>query len=243
MKAAHLIVLFIVCMGISDQFVILRLKHNNDPKAKLRAYWLILSWLWLATIAASWITGPRALWFAHLQATEARWLPASVYIWMIAGISLTALFVPLILILRKPSMAAQIARALQKVRFFLPATPRERFWWAMLSITAGVCEETLFRSFLLQYLHARPWHLRLGLTIAIACVLFALGHLYQGIIPAIGTGVLALLFFILFLGSGSLLIPILLHALTDLRVLLLLWLAEAYVPRTASAEGINLSQE
>ena len=231
MKATHLLVLFMVFMAIGDQFFILRLKLTHAPKARLHAYWLILSWLWLATIAAAWITGRQALWYASLNPGEARWLPGSVVAGLIAVIALTALLLPVVLVMRKPSAAPKLARALDKLRFFLPATPRERLWWALLSITAGICEETLFRSFLLQYLRADPWRLGLTGAIALACLLFALGHLYQGIAAAIGTGLLAVLFFVLFLGSGSLLIPMLLHALADLRVLLFLRLADAHPPK------------
>jgi membrane protease YdiL (CAAX protease family) len=227
MKATHLLVLFMLFMAIGDQVFILRLKLPHGPKARLHAYWLILSWLWLATIAAVWITGPRALWYASLNPGEGRWLPGSVVAGLIAVISLIALFLPVVFVMRKPSAAPKLARALDKLRFFLPTTPRERFWWALLSITAGICEETLFRSFLLQYLRADPWRLGLTGAIAVACLLFALGHLYQGIAAAIGTGLLAVLFFILFLGSGTLLIPMLLHALADLRVLLFLRLADS----------------
>jgi hypothetical protein len=119
MKAAHLLVFFVVLMGISGQLVILRLKHTNDPKARLRAYWLILSWLWLATITAGWVTGPRDLWYVHLKAGEATWLPGPVQFWLIVGISLTALFVPLVLVLRRPPTASKVARY-RKVTFLPP---------------------------------------------------------------------------------------------------------------------------
>jgi membrane protease YdiL (CAAX protease family) len=231
MKASHLLVFFILLMGVGDQVFILRLKLTHGPKARLHAYWLILSWLWLATIAAAWIIGPRAVWYASLNPGEGKWLPGSLVAGLIAFLSLAVLLTPVVVVARKPSAAFKLANALDRLRFFLPATPRERFWWALLSITAGICEETLFRSFLLQYLRADPWRLGLAGAVAVASLLFALGHLYQGIAAAIGTGLLAVLFFILFLGSGSLLIPMLLHALADLRVLLLLRLADAQPPK------------
>lgn len=231
MKTTHLLVLLILCMGIWEQFVILRLKHTHNPKARLHSYWLILCWLWLATIAAFWVMGPQAIWYAPLSPGEAKWLPGSFLIWLIAVISLFALLVPVAVAAHRPSAAVKLVRALDKLRFFLPATPRERFWWALLSITAGICEEALFRSFLLQYLRAAPWRLGLGGAITVACVLFALGHLYQGVGAAVSIGVLAVLFFVLFLGSGTLLIPIFLHALADLRVLFFLRLAGAAQPQ------------
>jgi membrane protease YdiL (CAAX protease family) len=231
MKASHLLVFFILLMGIGDQVFILRLKLPHGPKARLHAYLLILSWLWLATIAAAWITGPRALWYAHLHPGEGKWVPGSLGAGLVAVISLAAMLAPVVFAARKPSAAPKLSLAVDKLRFVLPATPHERFWWALLSIAAGICEECLFRSFLLHYLRANPWQLGLGGAIAVACLLFALGHLYQGVVAATGTGLLAFLFFLLFLGSGSLLIPIVLHALADLRVLLFLRLADSRPPK------------
>jgi len=227
MKASHLLVFFIFLMGMCDQVLALRLKLPHGPKARLHIYWLILSWLWLATIAAVCITGPRALWYARLSPEEGKWVPGGLATGLIAVISLAAMLAPVAFAARKPSAAFKLSLAVDKLRFALPANAREHFWWALLSITAGICEECLFRSFLFQYFRSAPWQLGFGTAMAIACVLFGLGHLYQGVVAATGTGVLAFLFFLLFLGSGSLLIPILLHALADLRVLLFLRLADA----------------
>ncbi len=225
-KAAHLLVAFLIVFNILDQRAIGRLKKTTDPRARIRVYRFIFSWLWAATIAAAWLMGPQELFWAHRDRLSVSWLPGPVTAGIVAIAAFLALVGPLILLQRKPGAAANLSRALDKLRFFLPHTPEERRWWVLLSITAGVCEESLFRSFLLQYLHNDPWRLDLGLAIFIACVFFALGHLYQGPIAAIGTGVLAVLFFVLFLGSGNLLLPMFLHAITDLRALFLLRLAE-----------------
>jgi uncharacterized protein len=232
MKASHLLVFFILLMGMCDQVLALRLKLSHGPKARLHIYWLILSWLWLATIAAVCIMGPRALWYARLTPEEGKWVPGSLATGLIAVTSLAAMLAPVAFAARNPSAAFKLSLAVDKLRFALPASRRERFWWVLLSITAGICEECLFRSFLLHYLRANPWQLGLGGAVAIACLLFALGHLYQGVGAATGTGVLAFLFFLLFLGSGSLLIPMVLHAMADLRVLLFLRVAEAQSPES-----------
>lgn len=64
-------------------------------------------------------------------------------------------------------------RQLERLRFFLPSSSLERRWFAALSITAGFCEELLFRGFLLRYLHTSPLHLGLvWATLAAALVLW-----------------------------------------------------------------------
>jgi membrane protease YdiL (CAAX protease family) len=99
------------------------------------------------------------------------------------------------------------------LEIILPAKESElqRFTW--LSLTAGIVEETLWRGYLFWYLlHYMPlWSAALISTLA-----FGLAHAYQGIgnvpkIIAVGA-----VFAILYMLSGSIWLPILLHALVDL---------------------------
>jgi membrane protease YdiL (CAAX protease family) len=85
-----------------------------------------------------------------------------------------------------------------------------------------VCEEIIFRGFLLRYLHTAPWHLTLIWAIALSSAIFGLQHLYQGIAGVLQTTVMGVLFCLIFLITGNLAVPILLHTVMDLRVLLLL---------------------
>ncbi len=106
--------------------------------------------------------------------------------------------------------------------WFFPVTWTERRWFSFVCVTAGICEEVLFRGFLLHYLNAGPWALNLTLALVLAGVIFGLQHLYQGPAGAASTAVMALLFSLLFLLTGNLMLPIILHAVTDLRLLVLL---------------------
>jgi membrane protease YdiL (CAAX protease family) len=92
----------------------------------------------------------------------------------------------------------------------------------LVGITAGVCEEILFRGFLLRYLHTYPWQLNLTLALLLSAIIFGAQHLYQGAKGVASTTVAGVFFGLLFLLSGSLLLPILLHALMDLRLLVIL---------------------
>jgi uncharacterized protein len=98
----------------------------------------------------------------------------------------------------------------------LPGTMRERLLWAAVAISAGVCEEIVFRGWLLSTLHGT---LRLNGTalVLVAAVLFGLAHSYQGIAGMVLTALAGILFCGLYVVTGSLLVPILLHILIDLR--------------------------
>jgi membrane protease YdiL (CAAX protease family) len=113
---------------------------------------------------------------------------------------------------------------MQKVSYsyLFPATLIERRWWVLVGITAGLCEEILFRGFLLYYLRTSPWQLHLTLALLLSSAIFGLQHLYQGAQGVAATFVLGALFGLFFILTGNLVFPILLHAATDLRLLVML---------------------
>jgi len=55
----------------------------------------------------------------------------------------------------------------------------------------------------------------------IAAVLFGIGHVYQKLPGVLGTGVMGLAFGFLYFFTGSLLMPMIVHALFDMRLLLI----------------------
>lgn len=112
--------------------------------------------------------------------------------------------------------------ALKRLGFFLPATTDERRWFAVVSITAGICEEVLYRGFLIRYFCAGPWHVRVTLAIVISSAAFGLAHTYQGLGGIVSSGCLGAIMAMIFFITGSLWLPILLHAFIDLNMLLLL---------------------
>jgi uncharacterized protein len=114
------------------------------------------------------------------------------------------------------------AEALKSFEYFFPATRTERHWWVLVCITAGFCEETLFRGFMLHYLHVFPWTLNLTLALLISSVIFGSNHLYQGAGGVAGSAIVGFLFGLLFLLTGNLLLPIIFHGVIDLRMLAIL---------------------
>lgn len=97
----------------------------------------------------------------------------------------------------------------------VPATMQERILWAGVAISAGICEEIVFRGWLLATLHT------LGLSgtalLVVGAVAFGLAHSYQGITGMVVTGLAGAFFCGLYIVTGSLLVPILLHAAVDIR--------------------------
>ncbi len=108
------------------------------------------------------------------------------------------------------------ARVMEQVAHLLPMMPRDRRELRLfdgLSMTAGFCEEIAYRGFLLWYLGA--W-LSTWSAVVIAALAFGVVHLYEGPSNAARVAAAALVAAALYLLSGSLWIPMALHAVFDM---------------------------
>jgi membrane protease YdiL (CAAX protease family) len=107
-------------------------------------------------------------------------------------------------------------KVLPDFRDLIPVSARERWLFAAVAISAGICEETVFRGWLLETLHG-VIGLKGGMMVLAAAAIFGLGHHYQGIAGVIVTSLLGLVLCGLYVGTGTLLVPMALHVLIDLR--------------------------
>jgi uncharacterized protein len=221
--AKHLIALFlIVAVPIWDHFEMKRLKASTDPRVKIRSYKRTIVWLWFFSLLGCIVFGWRALLTIHREAGEASWLPGSGFVIGFTGAAVIALFVPIIVMMRSETSRARVTKSLERLNFILPGTAEERHWFVLVAITAGVCEEILYRGFLIQYFRGLPVHVGMTEALILSACVFGIAHLYQGIIGIVQTAILGALFAVLFLATGSLVLPMILHAAIDLRILLIL---------------------
>jgi len=124
--------------------------------------------------------------------------------------------------LRLRPKAAKIRKQLQdSVGALLPDSRQERLWWGMVSVGAGISEELVFRGFLLYYFTAYVPQMNTPEKVLLASLVFGLAHIYQGWRGAISAGILGLVFAGLYVMTGSLLLPIVIHAAVDSRALLI----------------------
>lgn len=111
----------------------------------------------------------------------------------------------------------EVKRQLHGASAFLPRTAREarRFRW--LALSAGVCEELAYRGYLVggymvTLLGIDPW-----LAAVLGALVFGACHGYQGMAGVAKTAIAGLLAGLLFVASGSLLWPMILHTVVDLQ--------------------------
>ena len=100
--------------------------------------------------------------------------------------------------------------------YLLPHSGVERWLFAAVAVSAGICEEVVFRAWLLTTLHG-SLHLNGWVLVLAGAVVFGVLHLYQGFLGFISTMALALVLSGLYVGTGTLLVPIVIHVLVDLR--------------------------
>lgn len=105
--------------------------------------------------------------------------------------------------------------------WYLPDTPPERAVWVLAALTAGVCEETLFRGFALTEIRRRTGSVVLAVLVSTAA--FVLIHgLGQPAADLARRAAVGLLFAGLFLWRDDLRGPVFIHFLVDVAVLYLL---------------------
>lgn len=220
-----LIVLFlVVAFPIWDRRETARLKAGTDPRARLHAYWKTIGWQ-LAVAAILWATVPIATLFTAPDAGKlaAAIDPAAVYP-VLVGLAMGALVPVIVLRLKSRAKDGKPAppNPLDSIAFVLPHTRGERWWFATMCIAVGICEEIIFRGFLIRYFHALPFGLGVVGAVLLSAAVFGLDHGYQGWKGMLGTFGLALMMTALFFVTRSLWVPIAVHTLIDLRVLLML---------------------
>lgn len=191
--------------------------RDRDPTAYRRMFTLWSAELWaLAAVALLIVAVEPALDVAGIGLVVKE--PLDGALGMIVGFLVAG--TAGVLVLRRLAAKGRSLPAQQTVHHLLPRTAAERWYAAGLSVTAGITEEIVYRGLLIAVGMGA-----LGLSKEAAAfgalAVFVAGHLYQGwrgmlVVTLLGFGLT-----VLYLRTGSLLLPILLHALIDLRGLVL----------------------
>ncbi len=115
---------------------------------------------------------------------------------------------------RDPEALERTLHKLGHIERMLPRTPSERRSFRAVALTAGICEELLYRGYLLWYLVR--W-LDVVPAVALSSLIFGIGHSYQGVKGIVTTGLVGVLMAAIYLISGSLWPAMAVHALIDMH--------------------------
>jgi membrane protease YdiL (CAAX protease family) len=113
-----------------------------------------------------------------------------------------------------PAKVARLRARFENISLLVPVTPAEERAWLLVALTAGVCEEVLYRGFVGFYLGR--W-MPLPAVALVGSLVFGVAHLYQGPNNALRTAAVGAIHWALYLATGSILPGMALHAALDVR--------------------------
>ena len=200
-----------------DHFVLWRefLRRSETDPARARIWiwsaWTIMLWTLVAAGIALWIVEERNWASLWLVLPEGWWLVGAIVL-VLAVLALYTRSVSKVSHLT-PERRTALQSRFGDLDVLLPHTRTELIWFIVLSLSAGFCEEFIFRGYLI-------WVLQPSLTLwgaaAFSVVLFAMAHAYQGSKGIMRTGTVGLLLTAVVLIFGSLLPAIIIHAVMDI---------------------------
>ena len=153
--------------------------------------------------------------------------------WGLAGV-LVGMVLATLAVLRQRRQALADDDALAKLRERMaslePMLPHDREDLGLfyrLSLTAGICEEILYRGYVIWYLS--HW-VSIVPAAGLASLVFGFGHAYQGVRGMITTAIVGAFFSAVYLLTGSLYAGMIMHALMDAHSGHLMWAAYDRAP-------------
>jgi membrane protease YdiL (CAAX protease family) len=114
----------------------------------------------------------------------------------------------------------RLSKVLHRAGPLAPCSGAERALFVLVALTAGFCEELLYRGWLWRFFRDLTGHL--WIAVVLSAVAFGFAHAYQGRTGIISTGIVGLLFSVPVLLTNSLVPVQVIHAGIDLTNGLLL---------------------
>jgi len=188
----HTVVLLAVIAAWSTwgYFGAVRMRAAQNPH-RAAVYFLTILWEWSVVAYIAW--GAKRHGSSLRELIGGKWDDSKAFlkdVAIAAGFWLIA-----IVVLFAAALALHATKAGQNVRFMLPQNHLEIFLWILTSITAGICEEIIFRGYFQKQFSAWTGNIPAGVLLSAAA--FGAGHVYQNGKSAVIIAVYGLLFGIL----------------------------------------------
>jgi membrane protease YdiL (CAAX protease family) len=184
---------------------------ETSDRVKLYRETLILEWVAFAVLATAWISVGRPS--ADLGFVSSS--PVQILI----GSGVLALFTGYLLytwhVARRMTDDEKTEQldALGNLIHFVPQDKRDYRHFVAVSVTAGIVEEFLYRSYAFWFLaHFMP----MWAVVLVSSVAFGLGHTYQGASGVARVTLIGVAFGAFYVFTGSIWLPMLAHAILDI---------------------------
>jgi membrane protease YdiL (CAAX protease family) len=194
---------------------------ETDPaRARVRLWaWSMSAWVTVAVGAALW------MWYGRSWAAFGFTLPDGWRLWTSIGLVLLLAAYYAVgarSITTNAETLANVRQQAETIAAMMPHTLREMYGWSVVSLTAGFCEEFLFRGYFIWGF--APWLGWWGAA-ALSLLIFAGWHAYQGWNGVLRTGIFGAIYTLTVAAFDSLWPAIAVHALTDIGSGAMAWLA------------------
>jgi len=186
----------------------------------LRESFLVFGGLSVGILVLVWQFVPLLLaevnsfeWVVFLRA---RFVDAGALAWVIVlVVAVVFLVLPIVLLFFVSNEEGEDLPSIGDIQAMLPRNRAEVRLGALLSLNAGLVEELLFRLAVPALLYGAFGSAIFALVTS--ALLFGGLHAYQGVTGILGTTLIGALLLVLYVATGSILVPIVVHALIDLR--------------------------
>lgn len=204
----HTLVVIGVIVGWAVISKVMADRLGAELPNRLRSYLIALAWEWLMFLVV--VGGVRKARVALSSVIGPPWRSLRALLTDI-GIAV-GFWVPAVVVLQVLSMLLRVTND-SAVQAMLPRGGLEIALWLVLSLSAGICEETIFRGYLQRQLIVFSRSSLAG--IVLAATIFGVGHAYQGWRMAILDGLYGVMFGVLAYWRRSVRPGMIAHAWND----------------------------
>jgi hypothetical protein len=189
LHTVFLLVVFAALVALG-YFSIHRQGQEREPH-RMFFYLITMAWEWLLVAYIYWGLRRRGKSIRNIAGKS--WTSASAFFLDIA--IAFGFWIAAILILSIVARLVHATGMAEAARRLAPQSLFESVLWIALSVSAGICEEMIFRGYLQRQFVA--WTRSVPIGVLLSAVLFGAGHVYQGTKATVVIAVYGLMFGIL----------------------------------------------
>jgi membrane protease YdiL (CAAX protease family) len=220
-----LLVLFVVSYSLLQVHFSAR-TETLQLKSRVPLY-LFAIFFELILLAYVWFLGVRRSGMRFADVIGGRWARAAD-VWRDIGVAIAFWAVVIVYLLVVNHALGENPHAKKALQVMMPRGGLEMFLWVLLSISAGFCEEFIFRGYLQKQFFAISGNN--GVAIAAQALVFGFAHGYQGVKGMISITIYGALFGILAMMRKSLRPGMIQHSMQDAFAGVVLSLLAKYHP-------------
>lgn len=182
-----------------------RLKNDKNYKVPYYKQLITIFWVLAGLVIASTFLDPSI---------TLNFYPTFNTIGIILAVAILVFIIALVVTSKidTEEKAKSTIKKIKEVYHFLPKSRHEHMWFNALSITAGICEEVIFRLFMFSYI---SMYTNLVVAFLLTNFIFALTHIDTSKQNTFNAFLLGLLFTTIYYFTDNIWLPIVLHIAID----------------------------